>query len=70
MTATVVALFARKIEDGVPTEALGRWILDLFRDQRERTVQLKVACAETLLRLCERIKRIDEGLPLLELAKD
>ncbi len=33
-------------------------------------VERKVACAKRLLRLCERIKRIDEGLPLLELVKD
>ncbi len=33
-------------------------------------VERKVVCAKRLLRLCERIKRIDEGLPLLELVKD
>ena len=70
MTVAVVAVLARKIEGGIQTDALDRRILDLVRDQGERTVQRKVAYAKTLLRLCERIRRIDEGLPLLELAKD
>ncbi len=70
MTVAVVAVLARKIEGGIQTDASDRRILDLVRDHGDRTVERKVVCAKRLLRLCERIKRIAEGRPLLELVKD
>ena len=33
-------------------------------------VTRRVTCTKSLLRLCERIRRTDEGRPLLELVKD
>ena len=47
-----------------------RTVRDEAKPPKAAWVERKVVCAKGLLRLCERIKRIDEGLPLLELAKD
>ena len=47
-----------------------RTALDEAKPPKAAWVERKVVCAKRLLRLCERIKLIDKGRPLLELVKD